>query len=165
MADNHRTNRLKTFWSPHQAQKQYPQFESAPVLPSPTIPFHGRQHSLSRPSEQLIPAKLVQINKDQPRNLAITRDGNALPLSPSFDSEEETAAGEPLVQDFATCSIPKEYMPFTAKDSDSHKMDLPMQRPPAMIFSDDDEHILPPTSRREAQFPPRLSRLDLQLTA
>jgi hypothetical protein len=161
MTDNHRTNRLKTLWLPHQTRKQFLHLgESSPVLPSPDVPFHGRRHPYPHTNEhQLMPPKLVQMNIDQSRNLAITRNGNALPLSPSFDSEEETAAGEPLIQEFATRSIPKEYKPFTAKNLDCNNLDLPMQRPPAMVFSDDDEYRSPHTSRKEAQYPPRSSRL------
>jgi hypothetical protein len=161
MTDNHRTNRLKTLWLPHKTRRQFPHpLEPSPVLPSPDVPFHGRRHPYPHTSEhQLMPAKLVQMNKDRPRNETITKNGNALPLSPSFDSEDETAAGEPLVHDFATRSIPKEYKPYTAKVFDPNRLDLPMQRPLTMGFSDEDKYQSPHINQKEAQYPPRSSRL------
>lgn len=168
MAEAHRTNRLKTLWLPHQTRNQFSHpspLESSPILPSPDIPFHSRRDPYPRSSEhQLMPAKLVQMNKDRPQNLTITRNGNSLPLSPSFDSEDETAAGEPLIQDFATRSIPKEYKPFTAKDSDTNSLDLPMQRPLAVVISEDDDEPRIKYSRSEAQqYPTRSSRFVCQL--
>lgn len=165
MPESNRTNRLKTFWLPHQTRKQFPHPpDFSPVLPSPDIPLHSRQNPYSR-SGELMPAKLVHMDKDRPRKLTPTVNRNAPPLSPLFDSEDDTAAGatgEPLIQDFATSSIPKEYIPFTARDSDTNSLDLPMQRPPAMIISDDDDEFTPRINysnrRQEPQYRPRSSR-------
>ncbi|RDI81138.1 hypothetical protein Vi05172_g9027 [Venturia inaequalis] len=115
-----------------------------------------------------MPAKLAPMDRDRPRNTIPARNGYA-PLSPSFDSEDDTAAGalgEPLIHDFATRSIPKEYKPFTAKDSDTHSIDLPMQRPPALIISDDDEEFQPRiiynSRSAEQAYRPRSSRYSAQ---
>lgn len=164
MTETHRTNRLKTLLLPHQIRRKssIPK-DATPVLSSPDVPFHNRRNPRPRSGEhQLMPAKLVQMNKDRPRSQTMTRNGNALPLSPSFESEEETAAGEPLIQDFATRSIPTEYKPLTTNDSDTNSIDLPMQRPPTVIISDDEDEFEPTTiynSRSEAQqYPSRSSR-------
>ncbi|QDS71061.1 hypothetical protein FKW77_008692 [Venturia effusa] len=163
MADAHRANRLKTLWLPHQTRRRTQDpMESSQVILPPEVPFHSRRKSRIRPGEhQLMPAKLVQMNttKDRPRNTTIARNGNAFASSPSFMSDEETAAGEPLVHDFATCSIPREYKPFTAKDSDTNSLDLPMQRPPAVAIADYDDDDGPESNviyshRSEAQYLP-----------
>lgn len=80
---------------------------------------------------------------------------------PHLHSENETAAGEPLVQDFATHSIPKEYKPFMAKDSDTNSLDLPMQRPPTVVIRNEDANEQPNlihSNRKETQYSTRPSR-------
>ncbi|TID26418.1 hypothetical protein E2P81_ATG00892 [Venturia nashicola] len=169
MPETHRTNRLKTLLLPYQIRKQFPPpSESSPVLSAPEIPLRSHRNSYAR-SDQLVPAKLVQMNEDRPRVLTQTRNGIAPPLSPSFDWEDETvpgATGEPLIQDFATRSIPEEYRPFTAKDSDNHSLNLPMQSPPAMIISEDDDEIKPrityTNQSEQHQGPPRPSSAQAQ---
>jgi hypothetical protein len=170
MAENHRSNRLKTFWLPYQTRKQNTQLEPTPILPAPNVPFHGNQRPFSRSGEhQLVPAKLVHMNKDRPRDVTVVRNGTSsaggAPSLPSFESGDGTAFGEPLIQDFAMRSIPNEYRPFTAKSSDSHSLDLPVQRQRARVFSDDDDedYTSPPTSRIEHQLPLRPSRFVVSL--
>ena len=65
-----------------------------------------------------------------------TENGNPLPTSPTFDSEEETAVGEPLIQDVAARTIPKEYTPFANHDDGAMDEEISTETPRIAISVD-----------------------------
>lgn len=160
---DHQRFNLRSLLSANPARKHYPPVESTPVLPAPTVPFYNISHPFSRSRKRIVPTKM---NGDQERKPTITENGKLLPSSPRYDSEDEAAVGEPLVQDFAARSIPNEYKPAFKRDIDTQSLDLPMQRP-TTITSDDEmgtHASLSPliAPRREVYLPPRTTRSALR---
>jgi hypothetical protein len=79
---------------------------SHPDLPTPTISV---QHTAPRAVSQRVKSQFMSTTSESYRLAAA--NSRAMPTSPTFDSEDETMVGEPLLQDYATRSIPKEYKP------------------------------------------------------
>jgi hypothetical protein len=87
---------------------------SAPTLPPAIVHI---EKPPSRSTKARIKPSVMFSTSKATKGRATAGQSTSLPTSPTFDSEEETAVGEPLLQDYATSSIPKEYKPFVPSRS------------------------------------------------
>ncbi|KAF2435410.1 hypothetical protein EJ08DRAFT_604314 [Tothia fuscella] len=106
----------------HGALKDRPRI--SPQIPlTPPKPAIHIEHAPCTINKQHLKVEFMSSTSD--RHRLATGDSKPMPTSPTFfDSEEETAVGEPLIQEYAARSIPKEYKPLKPNDHDDELEDL-----------------------------------------
>jgi hypothetical protein len=144
---DHRRFSLKKHWTSNITRKKNSSVV-APISPAPSVPFYNPQ-PLDKSKEGVTLGTPLDMDEDPDIPIAI-KNGNLLPSSPSFDSEEETAVGEPLVQDFAASSIPTEYKPFTAKEAETANIEASTEIYVPIVSSDDETITVSPASSHRA---------------
>jgi hypothetical protein len=133
--------------SSNNAVKQRPQI-STPILQAPIV---HTEKPPARSNRARVKPNVMFSNMDDLKDQKTTGDSALLPTSPTFDSEEETAVGEPLIQDFATSSIPKEYKPIPSRNPqrpDRESGDFSIQHAFPAIADEDEDRFLPNSSPR-----------------
>jgi hypothetical protein len=127
--------------------------KSTPTLPPAIVHV---EKPPSRSDKARIKPSVMFSTKQDMKSRAAAGLSTSLPTSPTFDSEEETAVGEPLIQDYATSSIPKEYKPYVPSRSPERARrpgkPFPIQQALSALSSDDEDGFFPkPSSQYETQ--------------
>jgi hypothetical protein len=118
---------------------------SQTTSPIPQVPIVHIDKPPSRSTKQRGKPNVMFASMSDFKDRALSGNSASMPTSPTFDSEEETSVGEPLIQDIATRSIPKEYKPFTSRSPErterpSEEFSIQHTFPP--LSSEDEEDLI-----------------------